>query len=171
MEIKQIRRQKGANSTISELYINGEHSGLYILEDIDRGLSSDMALSEIKSVKVYGETAIPTGRYRVRITQSPKFKRKLPLLYEVPGYSGIRMHAGNTIKDSLGCLLPGTGYQYASGEYRITGGTSRPAEKKLIALMEGAIEKGEKVWWEIARGYDDPISTIQAPLKQTETKA
>ena len=76
-----------------------------------------MSLEEIKKKKVYGETAIPTGTYKVDVnTISPKFKSrtwakpyggKLPRLIDVPGYEGVLIHAGNKAEDSLGCVLVG----------------------------------------------------------------
>jgi hypothetical protein len=80
----------------------------FILEDVDRGLDS-MTAEEIAEKKVYGKTAIPAGRYEVVITWSNRFKRLLPLLLNVKGFEGIRMHVGNYAANTDGCLLPGTG--------------------------------------------------------------
>ena len=96
-----IRKIKTDKSTIGELFINGEFQ-CYILEDTDRGLYQDMPLQELLSKKIYGETAIPTGTYEVVISFSNRFKKYLPLLLNVPGYEGIRIHPGNYAKDTLG---------------------------------------------------------------------
>ena len=77
------------------------------LEDRDRGLDDTMNVEDIKKKKVYGETAIPYGTYKVSITYSNRFKKMLPLIENVKGFSGIRIHSGNTAKDSLGCILVG----------------------------------------------------------------
>lgn len=92
--------------TIGKLYIDGNYF-CDTVEDKDRGLNDSMTEEEIKKKKVYGETAIPYGMYKVTITYSPKFKKNLPLLEGVKGFSGIRIHSGNTAKDSLGCIIVG----------------------------------------------------------------
>lgn len=66
--------------------------------------------------KVPGETAIPAGRYRVTLSYSPKFKKVMPEVKNVPMFTGIRIHAGNTAKDSQGCIL--VGKKTAPGEIR-----------------------------------------------------
>lgn len=64
-------------------------------------------MSQISETKVYGQTAIPTGEYQITITYSNRFKKLMPLLNNVPGFAGIRIHTGNTDKDSDGCILVG----------------------------------------------------------------
>lgn len=116
MELLLNRTYKKNNYTIGDLYINGEWFS-NVLEDIDRGLTQDMTEEEISKIKVYGETAIPTGTYQIDMnTVSPKFKDrvwakpysgKIPRLVNVPGFDGILIHPGNLVGDTYGCLLPG----------------------------------------------------------------
>jgi hypothetical protein len=106
MELKLKRYILTDKSTISDLFIDG-HYFCKTLEDTDRGLTSTMSLDEIKKIKVWGQTAIPKGRYEVVISYSNKFKRLLPELLNVPGYGGIRIHVGNRPQDTEGCILPG----------------------------------------------------------------
>lgn len=91
---------------IGKLYINGKYFA-DVLEDTDRGLDSTMTEEDIKKIKVKGETAIPTGIYKIILNYSPKFKKVMPLITNVKGYSGVRIHTGNSAKDTEGCLLVG----------------------------------------------------------------
>lgn len=88
--------------TIGRLYIDGQLM-CDTLEDKVRDLS--------KEKKVYGQTAIPYGTYKVSWTYSPKFKKYMPLLEDVPQFNGVRIHSGNTAKDTLGCILVGENKQ------------------------------------------------------------
>lgn len=106
MNITVKRIAKRGSYTIGKMYIDGEYF-CDTLEDTDRGLSQSMDLNEIKSKKVPGQTAIPTGTYKVIVNQSPKFKRNLPRLLAVPGFEGVLIHRGNTNKDTAGCILIG----------------------------------------------------------------
>ena len=151
MEIKVSRRWEGKNSTLSTLTVDGA-AQQYILEDTDRRLSSDMTLEEIRKIKVWGKTAIPTGRYRVIITHSTRFKRLMPVLLNVPGFSGIRIHSGNTHQNTEGCLLPGLKYGQENGEYMV--GTSRVAADRLQSHIAAVLAKGEEVWCTIEQKYE-----------------
>lgn len=106
MNITVKRIAKRGSYTIGKMHIDGEYF-CDTLEDTDRGLSQSMDLNEIKSKKVLGQTAIPTGTYKVIVNQSPKFKRNLPRLLAVPGFEGVLIHRGNTNKDTAGCILIG----------------------------------------------------------------
>ena len=106
IKLKLKRIYKGSKYTIGKLFINDEYF-CDTIEDIDRGLKSSMSVEYIKKKKVYAETAIPTGTYKIEMTYSSKFKRILPLLVDVKGFSGIRIHRGNTEKDSSGCIVIG----------------------------------------------------------------
>ena len=106
MNITLNRIAKKPKYTIGKLYIDGEYF-CDTIEDTDRGLTQTMTDAQVKSKKVYGQTAIPTGTYRVIISYSNRFKKQMPLLLNVPGFLGIRIHSGNTEKDTEGCLIVG----------------------------------------------------------------
>lgn len=63
--------------------------------------------NDLSKTKVYGETCIPYGVYDVKITWSPKNKKYMPQIMDVPYFDGIRIESGNTAKDSLGCVIVG----------------------------------------------------------------
>ena len=112
--LKRINNQD--NYCEGKLYIDGIYQ-CDVIEDIDRGLTNEMSITEIQSKKVYGETAIPKGTYQITLdVVSPKFKDsswatfcegKLPRLLDVPGFEGVLIHVGNEASNSLGCLLVG----------------------------------------------------------------
>lgn len=104
LTLKRIANRK--DYCIGKLYINGKYF-CDTLEDVDRGLDDSMTEEEIRSIKVKGQTAIPVGIYTVLLTYSPKYKKVMPLINNVKGYSGIRIHSGNSSKDTEGCLLVG----------------------------------------------------------------
>lgn len=134
MNIILNRIAKKAKYTIGKLYINDQYF-CDTLEDTDRGLTQSMTEQQIKSKKVYGETAIPTGTYKVIISYSNKFKKQMPLLLNVPGFAGIRIHSGNTEKDSLGCIL--VGKNKAVGKVL----ESRDTYSKLFSILQEANKK------------------------------
>jgi hypothetical protein len=102
----KLKLQRGAlkdTYTIGKLYIDDVYF-CDTLEDKVRDYNKDGKLDE---PKVFGETAIPYGQYKVVISFSNKFNRELPLLLEVPEFEGIRIHPGNTAIDTHGCILVG----------------------------------------------------------------
>lgn len=142
MQLKVIRTEKNQYCTIGKLYIDGQYF-CDTLEDVDRGLSNDMEINKITSVKVYGKTAIPTGTYSVILSQSNRFKRILPEILNVPGWSGVRIHSGNKAEDTLGCILVGT---RLNEQYIVN---SRETEKKLLSLLQIALSKKDAITLEI----------------------
>ena len=138
MELRLERKYRNNNYCIDKLYINGKYFS-DVLEDPDRGLTDTMSLEEIKKIKIKGNTCIPYGTYNITITYSPRFKKNLPLLNNVKGFDGIRIHSGNKPQDTEGCLLPG--FNKVKGQVI----DSRVTTDKLIAQFQQALNKGEKV--------------------------
>lgn len=149
MELTLERRWQKDAYTVGRLYVNGE---LFCntMEDRDRGLTNDMSLEEIKTRKVYGETAIPRGRYRISMRRkSPKYSQKnqykkcdgyLPYLRDVPGFSGVLIHIGNWPQDSCGCILV--------GENKVKGGVVNSTAWfwKLYDILKAADDRNEEIW-------------------------
>jgi len=124
MELILNRVNKNKYCTIGELYINGKFQ-CYTLEDVER-----------KS-KIKGKTAIPTGRYEVILNMSNRFKRVMPLLLNVPNFEGVRIHTGNSAKDTEGCILVGRSAYIDNNVI----GESRIAWNKLMDILTNAKEK------------------------------
>jgi len=116
--IRYIYNIKGGRNIIGDLYLNDDDKPFcYTLEDELRG----------DDVKVYGETAISAGTYKVVVDMSGRFKRLMPRILNVPMFSGIRIHGGNDEEDTLGCIL----VCFNSDGKRIWG----TAEKELTAKL------------------------------------
>ena len=139
MEVLIDRAWKKDGYTISRLYVDGELFGCNTLEDTDRGLNQEMDLDEIKKKKVYGKTAIPRGSYECVYTYSNRFKKMLPLLLNVKGFEGIRIHSGNSAKDTEGCIL--VGLNLKKGMVL----NSREWTSKLVSKMKEAWNRKERV--------------------------
>lgn len=142
MEILVKREYKKKDYTIGKIYIDGEYF-CDTLEDTDRGLKQDMSLSELKELKEYGRTAIPTGRYPIAYTYSNRFKKHLPLLLQVPAFEGVRIHSGNTHNDTEGCIL--VGKNRAVGKVL----DSRKTMDEFLRVLNPAIEACEDIWIKI----------------------
>jgi hypothetical protein len=102
----------------------------YVLEDKVRQVDGQ----PVSSWKVQNETAIPTGSYKVSITFSNRFQSKLPLLHDVDGFTGIRIHSGNSSKNTEGCLLVGMTWDGKSDWI----GSSKVAMSSLMPLIENS---------------------------------
>lgn len=105
--------------TVGKMYIDNIYE-CYTLEDVVR-----------TGAKVNGQTAIPTGTYNVIINHSNRFNRDLPLLENVPNFTGVRIHSGNTSANTEGCILVGTTW---SGKDFI--GNSKVAFNKLFEKLK-----------------------------------
>ena len=138
MKLRLERKYRNSKYCIDKLYINGKYFS-DALEDPDRGLTDSMSLEEIKKIKVKRDTCIPYGTYNITITYSPRFKKNLPLINNVKGFEGIRIHSGNTPQDTEGCLL--LGFNKVKG--RVI--DSKVTVNKFIDMVQEALNKGEKV--------------------------
>lgn len=142
MKLRLERKYKKERYTIGKLYINGKPF-CETLEDKDRGLKKEMPEEQLRKMKVKGETAIPSGTYNVIITYSPKYKKPMPLLLGVPAYEGVRIHSGNTHKDTEGCILVGENKEVGKVL------NSRYTFNKLFTKLQAAIDRGETVTLDI----------------------
>ncbi len=123
-----LRREASTEEYTHGSLYNGTSFFCFTLED------------PVRAEKIPGETAIPQGKYRIIINYSPRFKKELPLLLKVPGFSGIRIHAGNSAFDTEGCILVGT--QKAQGKVL----NSRLALADLMGEIQEALNYNEEVW-------------------------
>jgi len=141
MEIHVKRIKQGKNSTLSELYIDGEFD-CYVLEDL------------VRDKKIKGSTAIPAGRYKLEFNRyggmNGRYKRKFPKFHKgmieltgIPNFSYVYIHIGNTYADTSGCLLVGNMMRYDKdwSEYEIY--QSKKAYVSLYKRLCAMMEKGE----------------------------
>lgn len=149
MELIIDRKYKKQSYTISNLYIDSKWF-CNVLEDADRGLDDSMSEDMIRTLKKPSITAIPRGTYEITLdVVSPKYSKvqfykdvcngKVPRLKNVKGFDGILIHAGNTDKDSSGCLLV--------GQNKVKGQVvnSKETFKQLYNLLQDGKSRGEKI--------------------------
>lgn len=149
MELTLDRKWKKNGYSIGKLYVNGEYL-CNTLEDTDRNLYQGMQKEWIQQRKVYGETAIPFGRYRITLkVQSPKFSKKktyekcngyLPRLLNVPCWEGCLIHIGNYPKDTEGCILVGENTKVGAVM------NSTKCFWKLYDILKEADDRKEEIW-------------------------
>lgn len=130
MELKLNRIFLGSSATIGELYIDKK----YIADTLEDRVRPE-------GEKVYGKTAIPEGTYEMVLSYSPRFKKILPEILNVPNFSGIRIHSLNKAEESEGCI--GVGEWNGKDTNWIS--NSRKAFNKLFAILQEASDRGEKI--------------------------
>lgn len=130
MELTLNRIFLGSSATIGELYIDKK----YIADTLEDRVRPE-------GEKVYGKTAIPEGTYEMVLSYSPRFKKILPEILNVPNFTGIRIHCGNSSADSNGCILVGTW----DGEKEDRVSDSKVAFNKLMSLLQKAADNKEKI--------------------------
>jgi hypothetical protein len=130
MKILVERFDSGSEDTFGRLYIDG-HLKCYTLED------------EYRKVKVKGDTRIPAGTYKVGFHDSPSHGPKALHVKDVPGFTYILIHPGNTEDHTMGCLLPGKRIGKLNGKRAVL--DSKQAYKEIYPIIAGAIDRGEDV--------------------------
>ena len=140
MQIVLERFIRGPEFTIGSLSVNGEWL-CWTGEDRVR---------EPGEAKVYGKTAIPAGKYHVIVNLSPRLKKRMPRLVNVPGFEGILIHKGNTAEDTSGCVLVGA---QVDSPTRIS--NCGKVFDELFQKIDYAYGSGEGVTIEISNRWDE----------------
>lgn len=143
-ELNLFRFKHSSDSVIGSLSLQtdkAEQFICYTLEDRVREVTGE----PVEKWKIPGSTAIPVGRYEVKHTFSNRFQKYTLQLMSVPGFSGVRIHAGNNHTNTEGCILTGTGIADKSinGAQSIT--QSRDALSRLEDIVNPLLESGEPI--------------------------
>lgn len=126
MKVKILRSALWHDYTLGQMFINER----YVCDTLE---------PPVREEKIPGSTAIPYGRYQVEVTHSPKFKRRLPLIKNVTNFEGVRIHRGNSVKDTSGCVLVG---EWDGNKSLVR---SIVAEVAVTMKMEEAKRRGEDI--------------------------
>src|SRR4051812_44381683 len=154
MEIISYRSASSGDATTSEIDVNDAFE-CHALEDLVREPKEgrpaewdmDSLTKWVLSWKVKEKTAIPMGRYKVGKDFSNHFQRMMVHILGVPGFDGVRMHAGLRPEDTEGCILAGDEIYDTPEGPRVKSGTTRPAAHRLEEKIFAALDNGEDVWW------------------------
>ncbi len=133
MQLLLNREPSTDKATIGRLYVDGIFE-CYTLEDV------------IREIKIPHETAIPQGNYEIIVNHSNRFGVDMPLLLNIPGFEGVRIHPGNTDKDTDGCILVGTN---CLDNFV---GNSRIAFNRLFAKLNNNYAMGRQILITIVNG-------------------
>lgn len=151
MKLLLLRHWPRPTRTLGALYVDGKFA-CYTLED----------RLQPKGVKIPGETAIPAGTYLITLFDSPKFGPDTPLLNDVPNFSYVEIHAGNTEADTRGCILAADRISTVDWTLR----DSRLARDRLKGVIRTAVDRGEKVTITIMDSVTNLLhQEIQAEVK------
>lgn len=148
--IIELVRERGTNkSTPGTLLINKKHF-CFTIEDIERPEAENDP-----SNKVFGLTAIPRKKYKVIVNYSNHFKRDMILFLDVPNFTGVRLHSGNTAVDSHGCIVVGRN-RLSLDKIQ---GDSKNLEEEITQIVADTIADGEEVFFDITH-VDDKGMTL-----------
>lgn len=134
MELTLCRTYKCEDYTIGDLYIDNVW--------FSSTLEDKVRLLNCYEDKVYGETAIPIGRYKVILSYSNHFKRILPEILNVDFFKGIRIHEGNKKENTKGCILVGECKNVKEGYIY----NSKNVMNKLMAILQDAVDKNDEIF-------------------------
>jgi hypothetical protein len=127
-EVLVVRDTFFEDCTLGKMYINGVYECETLEDKVREIIDVPVADWKIKAI-----TAIPVGMYKLTLSMSNRFKKVLPELHSVPGYTGVRIHSGNTGQDSEGCILV--------GQRRV--GHSVTLSRDAMAALQAKLEKLE----------------------------
>jgi len=143
MDLVLQRRPTVTDTTLGTLTVDGVHRA-DTLEDVIREVPG----RPVAEWKIKGKTAIPAGRYRLILVNSPRFGPDTLSIEGVPGFVGVRIHAGNDDADTEGCPLVGIAVEDLRGD----GGNVVQSRFTLAALKATVVPRlhtGEEAWIEV----------------------
>ena len=138
MQLTLERKELTAAYTMGKLLVNGV-AVCDTLEDPVRDLNKN-GIFDNGEKKEYGNTSIPYGTYEIKLVNSPKYGTIMPRLMNVNSFEGILIHPGNTVKDTLGCILLG---KAASKGTLIN---SRKTFDEVFLILKKAVKNGESIY-------------------------
>lgn len=146
LKITVVRKILNECDTIGDLYVSypeDPETLNFVCNTLEDKVRNKKGTKKEDFVKVYGETAIPYGTYRVVITYSSAFKKNLPEVLNVPLYEGIRIHTGNHKDDTFGCLILGDSPKISQTKSWVY--NSKKNYDKFIKILEPALKKGRVI--------------------------
>lgn len=148
MYVRVDRAHFYPGACIGRLFIDDKLE-CFVLEDAVREIEN----VPVEDWKIPGRTAIPYGKYRLTVDQSLRFGKPMPHVLDVPGFSAIRIHAGNRAEDTEGCLLLGRVWNPAKPEEIAE---SRLAFGSFFPKLQAALNAGEECWITVRRAEERP---------------